>query len=85
MDNFIKSNTVFINLIISAIIPFLIWGPFVPDLIVSISALFFLYFVIKNKNFYYFFNKPLIIVFLLVYLLQMTFYLVLKALYFILE
>ena len=63
MDNFIKSSTVFINLIISAIIPFLIWGPFVPDLIVSISALSFLYLVIKNKNFYYFFNKPLIIFF----------------------
>ena len=55
------SNSVLINLIIVSIIPFLIWGPFFPDLIVSISALFFLFYVIKNKEFYFFNNKPLII------------------------
>ena len=43
------SNSVLINLIIASIIPFLIWGPFFPDLIVSISALFFLFYVFKNK------------------------------------
>ena len=64
MNNLKYSNTVLINLIIASIIPFLIWGPFFPDLIVSISALFFLYYVIKNKSFYYFFNKPLIIFFI---------------------
>ena len=64
MNNLKYSNTVLINLIIASIIPFLIWGPFFPDLIVSISALFFLYHVFKNKNFYYFFNKPLIIFFI---------------------
>ena len=63
MNNFAKSNKVFINLIIASIIPFLIWGSFVPDLIVSISTIFFLYYVIKKKNFYYFFNKPFIIFF----------------------
>ena len=57
------SNSVLINLIIVSIIPFLIWGPFFPDLIVSISALFFLFYVIKNKEFYFFYNKPLIIFF----------------------
>ena len=57
------SNSVLINLIIVSIIPFLIWGPFFPDLIVSISALFFLYYVFKNKEFYFFYNKPLIIFF----------------------
>lgn len=41
MDNLKKFNKVYVNLIIVSIIPFLIWGPFVPDLIVSISALFF--------------------------------------------
>ena len=61
MNNFKYSNTNFINLIIVSIIPFLIWGPFFPDLIVSVSALFFLYYVFKNKDFHYFFNKPLII------------------------
>ena len=64
MNNLKYSNTVLINLIIASIIPFLIWGPFFPDLIVSISALFFLYHVIKSKNYYYFFNKPLIIFFI---------------------
>ena len=57
------SNSALINLIIVSIIPFLIWGPFFPDLIVSISALFFLYYVFKNKEFHFFNNKPLIIFF----------------------
>ncbi|WP_440681183.1 O-antigen ligase family protein [Candidatus Pelagibacter sp. HIMB1623] len=57
-------NSVLINLIIVSIIPFLIWGPFFPDLIVSISALFFLFYVFKNKEFYFFNNKPLIIFFI---------------------
>ena len=58
------SNYVLINLIIASIIPFLIWGPFFPDLIVSISALFFLFNIIKNKEFHFFNNKPLIIFFI---------------------
>jgi len=57
------SNSVLINLIIVLIIPFLIWGPFFPDLIVSISALYFLFYVFKNKEFYFVYNKPLIIFF----------------------
>ena len=61
MNNFKYSNT---NLIIVSIIPFLIWGPFFPDLIVSISALFFLFYVFKNKQFHFFNNKPLIIFFI---------------------
>ena len=61
MINLKYSNTVLINLIITSIIPFLIWGPFFPDLIVSISALFFLYYSFKNNNFYYLNNKPFII------------------------
>ncbi len=64
MVNLKHSNTVLINLAISSIIPFLIWGPFFPDLIVSISTLFFLYHTIKEKNFYYFINKPVIIFFI---------------------
>ena len=50
--------------IISLIIPFLIWGPFFPDLIVSLSALVFLVYVVRKKNFYYFNNKPLVIFFI---------------------
>ena len=64
MDNIKYSNSVLINLIIASIIPFLIWGPFFPDLIVSVLALLFLYYVFKNKDFHYFFNKPLIIFFI---------------------
>ena len=64
MNNFKYSNSILINLIIASIIPFLIWGPFFPDLIVSISALFFLFYVIMNKKFYFFNNKPLIIFFI---------------------
>jgi hypothetical protein len=64
MNNFKYSNTNLISLIVASIIPFLIWGPFFPDLIVSISALFFLFYVFKNKEFYLFNNKPLIIFFI---------------------
>ena len=60
MNNLKHLNTALINLIIASIIPFLIWGPFFPDLIVSISTLFFLHYIIKNKDFYYFFNTSLI-------------------------
>jgi O-antigen ligase len=86
------SNSVLINLIIVSIIPFLIWGPFFPDLIVSISALFFLFYVFKNKEFYFFNNKPLIIFFsFCIYCILLSVFvakdicLVLKAHYFILE
>jgi len=51
-------------LVISLIIPFLILGPFFPDLIVSLSALIFLFYIIRKKKFYYFNNKPLIIFFI---------------------
>ena len=63
--NYLKySNTNVINLLISSIIPFLILGPFLPDLIVSVSVLFFLYYVFNNERYYYFNNKPFIIFFL---------------------
>jgi len=52
------------SLIISLIIPLLIWGPFFPDLIVSLSSLFFLIYVFRNKLFFYFSKKPLIIFFI---------------------
>ena len=64
MKNNKITNSVFVNLILASILPFLIWGPFMPDLIVSVSSLFFLYYVFKNKEFFYFYNKPLIIFFI---------------------
>lgn len=50
--------------IISLIIPFLIWGPFVPDLIVSLSSLVFLGYIFKERLFFYFNKKPLVIFFI---------------------
>ena len=50
-------------LIVSLIIPLLILGPLFPDLIVSFSSMFFLVYVLRNKMFFYFNNKPLIIFF----------------------
>ena len=64
MDSIKYSKNGLTNFIIASIIPFLIWGPFFPDLIVSISSLFFLYYVFKNKIYYYFLNTPLIIFFI---------------------
>ena len=57
-------NTVLIKLIISSTAPFLILGPFIPDLIVSISSLFFIFYVFINKKLNFFFNKPFIIFFI---------------------
>ena len=64
MNSLKKFDNYLVNIVLTLIVPFLIWGPFFPDLIVSISALFFLYYVFKNKDFYFFLNKPLIIFFI---------------------
>ncbi len=64
MYNLKNLNPILINLFIVSIIPFLILGPFLPDLIVSISALIFLYYIIKKKEFNYLLNKSIIIFFL---------------------
>ena len=52
-----------INFIVILIIPFLILGPFVPDLIVSLSSLVFLGYVFRDRLFFYFTKKPLIVFF----------------------
>lgn len=64
MNDLKYSNTILVNVTIVSIIPFLIWGPFFPDLIVSFSSLYFLYYVIKNDKFNFFLNKPLVIFFI---------------------
>ena len=64
MNNIKNLDSVLINLILVSVIPFLIWGPFFPDLIVSISTLFFLFYIIKYKKFYFLHNKPLIFFFI---------------------
>lgn len=66
--NKITINNKFISsLIIPLIIFFLIPGPFIPDLILSISALSFLFIILKNNNFEYFKNK-FFITFLIFYI-----------------
>jgi O-antigen ligase len=71
---FFKQNNI-VSLIIVSIIPFLIWGPFFPDLIVSLSSLIFLVHVIKDKNFYYFNNKPFkIFIIFCIYCVLVTFF-----------
>ncbi len=57
-------NTTIISLILSSIIPLLIWGPFFPDLIVSISVFLFLFYIFQEKNYYYFNNNPFKIFFI---------------------
>jgi hypothetical protein len=59
-----KNHNYMQMLIISLIIPLLIWGPFFPDLIVSLSSLVFLIYVFKNRLFFHFKKKPLIIFFI---------------------
>ena len=39
------------------IVPFLVTGPFLPDLLLSLLSLWFLYYIFKNKFFYIFQNK----------------------------
>ena len=52
------------KILLAMIIPGLISGPFLPDLTISISSLIFLYFIFKNKEFYYFKQIPLVIFFI---------------------
>ena len=59
--NYLKKMN--INFLIALIIPFLIWGPFFPDLVISLSSLLFLIYLFKKKKFNYFNNKPIIIFF----------------------
>jgi O-antigen ligase len=61
--NNLKKNKI-INFFTSSIIFFLISGSFFPDLIVSLFSLVFLIYVFKNKLFFYFKKKPLIIFFI---------------------
>ena len=51
-----------INFLLVLIIPSLIFGPFLPDLIISLSSLVFLIYLFKKKNFNYF-NKKVVITF----------------------
>ena len=47
----------FLSLLCASIIPFLVLGPFIPDLIISLSSIWFIYYSIKNKLFKYYKNN----------------------------
>jgi O-antigen ligase len=57
-------NIGYFSVIISLTLPFFIWGPFVPDLIVSLTSLVFLFYVCRYKLFVYFTKKPLVLFFI---------------------
>lgn len=60
-----KQNTnLKISFIITLVIPALISGPLLPELLVSISSIVFLIFIFKKKKFLYFKKKPVSIFFL---------------------
>ncbi len=52
-------NKVKIGFLISLVVPFLISGPFLPDLLVTFGSIIFLYYLIKNKLFYKFNVLPI--------------------------
>ena len=56
-----------LSFFIALIVPLLISGPFLPDLIVSFSSIFFLYYIAKNKKNYKFNVLP-VNIFLIFYL-----------------
>ena len=55
LEKIINSN--YFQYLVLAVAPLLILGPFFPDLIISLSSIFFLIFVFKKKYFYLFHNK----------------------------
>ena len=74
MKNLKYSKFTLINLIVVSIIPLLIWGPVFPDLILSVSTLFFLIYLFKKKTFFFFNNKLLITFFIFcVYCILLSF------------
>lgn len=46
----------FLSFLCASIIPFLVLGPFIPDLIISLSSIWFIYYSIKNKLVKYYKN-----------------------------
>ena len=54
---FFKNYLNTISFACSTLIPFLVTGPFIPDLIISLLSFWFLYYTVKNKIYYIFINK----------------------------
>lgn len=61
MINFKNSFLSYLTILIPLVIPLLITGPFLTDLLVSLSSLVFIIYILKNNLFFYLNKKPLII------------------------
>jgi len=62
--NYKNQNTVqskpsykYLCLLCASIVPLLVTGPFLPDLLVSLTSLWFIYYTVKNKLYYIYQNK----------------------------
>ena len=56
--NYLNLNQIrTLSILSSLIVPFLVTGPFLPDLLLSLLSLWFLYYIFRNKIFYIFQNK----------------------------
>ena len=64
----IDYNKIFLKVLIFIFIFSLVTGPFIPDLIVSVSSLFFIYFMIKKKLFSNIFDNKIIFFLILFYI-----------------
>ncbi len=59
------------NLFLISLLPvFLITGPFLPNLVISLCAIFFIFFCFKSKNINFIFFKSKIIIFFLIFLIS---------------
>ena len=47
----------YLCILIASIVPLMVTGPFLPDLLVSLSSIWFIYYTIKNKLYYVYQNK----------------------------
>jgi len=59
-SSFKKDNNVFLKIICifcASLVPLLVTGPFLPDLLLSILSLWFLYYLLKKKYYYIFHNS----------------------------
>lgn len=47
----------YLCILIASIVPLMVTGPFLPDLLVSLCSIWFIYYTIKNKLYYIYQNK----------------------------
>ena len=57
MSTSTKSSLKYVQLLCVLVAPLLVLGPFLPDVIISLLSIWFIYFIIKNKYYYIFKNN----------------------------